>query len=50
MVLALNTVTVFSAIVVALIVVLLLVSLLLWAKAKLTSSGPVQLTLTEKKR
>lgn len=45
MVLALNTVTVGAAIVVALVVVILLVSLLLWAKAKLTSSGPVLLTI-----
>lgn len=49
MVLALNTVTVGAAVVVVLIVVLLLVSLLLWAKAKLTSSGPVMLTINGEK-
>ena len=49
MVLALNTVTVGAAVVVILIVVLLLVSLLLWAKAKLTSSGPVTLKINGEK-
>lgn len=49
MVLALNTLTVGAAVLVGLIVVLLLVSLLLWAKAKLTSSGPVMLTINGEK-
>ena len=49
MVLALNTVTIGAAVVVILIVVLLLVGLLLWAKAKLTSSGPVKLTINGEK-
>jgi len=49
MILALNTVTIGAAVVVILIVVLLLVSLLLWAKAKLTSSGPVKLTINGEK-
>ncbi|MFT6166495.1 MAG: Na+-transporting NADH:ubiquinone oxidoreductase subunit F [Vicingaceae bacterium] len=49
MILALNTVTVGAAIVVSLLVMLLLVSLLLWAKAKLTNSGPVSLTINGEK-
>jgi len=49
MILALNTVTVGAAVVVVLIVMLLLVSLLLWAKAKLTNSGPVSLTINGEK-
>jgi Na+-transporting NADH:ubiquinone oxidoreductase subunit F len=50
MILALNTVTVGAAVAVILIVVLLLVSLLLWAKAKLTTSGPVTLTINGEKK
>ncbi len=50
MVLALNTVTVGAAVAVGLVVVLLLVSLLLWAKAKLTSSGPVALNINGEKQ
>ena len=50
MVLALNTVTVGAAVAVSLVVVLLLVSLLLWAKAKLTNSGPVMLTINGEKQ
>ncbi|MEQ8909469.1 MAG: NADH:ubiquinone reductase (Na(+)-transporting) subunit F [Vicingaceae bacterium] len=50
MVLALNTATVGAAVIVVLIVVLLLVSLLLWAKAKLTSSGPVTLNINGEKQ
>jgi Na+-transporting NADH:ubiquinone oxidoreductase subunit F len=49
MFLAINTTTIFTAIAVAFIVVLLLVSLLLWAKAKLTASGPVKLTINGEK-
>ena len=49
MVLALNTLTVGAAVLVGLVVVLLLVSLLLWAKAKLTSSGPVTLKINGEK-
>ncbi len=49
MILALNTVTVGAAVVVVLLVMLLLVSLLLWAKAKLTNSGPVSLTINGEK-
>ena len=50
MILALNTVTVGAAIVVGLILILLLVSILLWAKAKLTTSGPVLLTINGEKK
>ena len=50
MVLALNTITVGAAVGVSLLVVLLLVSLLLWAKAKLTNSGPVMLTINGEKQ
>ncbi|MDA9313008.1 NADH:ubiquinone reductase (Na(+)-transporting) subunit F [Vicingaceae bacterium] len=49
MILALNTVTVGAAVAVVLSVMLLLVSLLLWAKAKLTNSGPVSLTINGEK-
>ena len=49
MFLAINTTTIFTAIVVVFIVVLLLVSLLLWAKAKLTASGPVKLVINGEK-
>jgi len=49
MILALNTVTVVSAVVVGLAVILILVSLLLWAKAKLTTTGPVTLTINGEK-
>ncbi len=49
MILVLNTATVGLAIVVVLLVMLLLVSLLLWAKAKLTNSGPVSLTINGEK-
>jgi len=49
MFLAINTTTIFTAIAVAFIVVLLLVSLLLWAKAKLTASGPVKLVINGEK-
>ena len=50
MILALSTVTVGAAIAVVLILVLMLVSLLLWAKAKLTSSGPVMLNINGEKQ
>ncbi|MBL4706905.1 MAG: NADH:ubiquinone reductase (Na(+)-transporting) subunit F [Flavobacteriales bacterium] len=50
MMLALNTVTIGAAIVVSLVVMLLLVSLLLWAKAKLTNSGPVMLSINGEKQ
>tara|TARA_B100001109_G_scaffold255337_1_gene257948 strand:+ start:1639 stop:2946 length:1308 start_codon:yes stop_codon:yes gene_type:complete len=50
MVLALNTLTVGAAVAVVLVVVILLVSLLLWAKAKLTSSGPVTLNINGEKQ
>ncbi len=50
MIFALSTVTVGAAIAVILLVVLMLVSLLLWAKAKLTSSGPVILTINGEKK
>ncbi|MAY82901.1 MAG: NADH:ubiquinone reductase (Na(+)-transporting) subunit F [Flavobacteriales bacterium] len=49
MIFALNPITVGAAIAVILIVVILLVSLLLWAKAKLTTSGPVVLTINGEK-
>ncbi len=49
MIFTLSTVTVGAAVAVVLIVVLLLVSLLLWAKAKLTSSGPVMLKINGEK-
>lgn len=49
MILALNSATIGAAVVVVLIVVLLLVMLLLWAKAKLTTSGPVKLTINGEK-
>jgi len=49
MIFALSTVTVGAAVAVILLVVLMLVSLLLWAKAKLTSSGPVVLTINGEK-
>lgn len=49
MIFALNTVTVGAAVAVILIVVIMLVSLLLWAKAKLTTSGPVTLTINGEK-
>lgn len=45
MIYTLSTTTIGAAVAVILIVVLLLVSLLLWAKAKLTSSGPVKLKI-----
>ena len=49
MIFALNPITVGAAIAVILLVVLMLVSLLLWAKAKLTTSGPVTLTINGEK-
>ena len=49
MIIALNTVTIGAAMIVALVVMLLLVSLLLWAKAKLTNSGPVMLSINGEK-
>ena len=49
MFLAINATTIISSIAVVFIVVLLLVSLLLWAKAKLTASGPVKLTINGEK-
>ncbi len=49
MFLAINTTTIIAAIAVIFIVVLLLVSLLLWAKAKLTASGPVKITINGEK-
>lgn len=45
MILALNTATVAAAIAVGLLLILLLVTILLWAKAKLTNSGPVKLSI-----
>lgn len=45
MIFALNTATVTAAIVVGLLLILLLVTILLWAKAKLTNSGPVKLSI-----
>jgi len=45
MIFALNIATVTSAIVVGLLLILLLVAILLWAKAKLTNSGPVKLSI-----
>ena len=45
MIFALNTATVGAAIVVGLLLILLLVTILLWAKAKLTNSGPVKLSI-----
>lgn len=50
MIFALNAITVGAAVTVILLVVLMLVSLLLWAKAKLTSSGPVTLTINGEKK
>lgn len=50
MIFALNTITVGAAVAVILIVSIMLVSLLLWAKAKLTSSGPVILTINGEKK
>ena len=44
-----NIITIIAAIVVFLIVIFLLVSLLLWAKSKLTNSGPVNITLNGEK-
>ena len=38
-----------AAVAVFLVVLLLLVGLLLWAKAKLTSSGPVKITINGEK-
>lgn len=49
MIVLMNNATVVAAIVVFLIVIFLLVALLLWAKAKLTSSGPVTLVINGKK-
>ena len=49
MIFALNVVTIGSAIAVVLVVMIMLVSLLLWAKAKLTTSGPVTLRINGEK-
>ena len=48
-VLLLNSYTVIAAIAVFLVVLLLLVTLLLWAKANLTTSGPVKITINGEK-
>jgi Na+-transporting NADH:ubiquinone oxidoreductase subunit F len=50
MIFALNAITIGAAIAVILLVVIMLVSLLLWAKAKLTTSGPVFLTINGEKK
>ena len=44
-----NIVTIIAAIFASLIIVFLLVSLLLWAKAKLTTSGPVKIMINNEK-
>lgn len=44
-----NTTTIIAAILVFLLIIFLLVSLLLWAKAKLTSSGPVKIVINDEK-
>ena len=44
-----NFLTILAAIVVFLVMIFLLVSILLWAKAKLTTSGPVTINLNSKK-
>ncbi len=49
MLLAISTVTILVAIIVFTIVTLSLVAILLWAKSKLTSSGPVKITINEEK-
>ncbi len=49
MFLAISTATIVVAIIVFTIVTLLLVLLLLWAKSKLTSSGPVKITINHDK-
>src|SRR5690554_2215817 len=49
MVLALSMITVTVAVAAVLLLVILLVSLLLWAKAKLTTTGPVKLTINGEK-
>ena len=49
MIVLINTYTVVGAIAVFMVVLLMLVSLLLWAKAKLTTSGPVKLTINGEK-
>tara|TARA_R110002072_G_scaffold200539_13_gene358279 strand:- start:1038 stop:2348 length:1311 start_codon:yes stop_codon:yes gene_type:complete len=50
MILAINTLTIGAAVAVALVLIFLLVSILLWAKAKLTTSGPVTLTINGEKK
>lgn len=49
MLLAINTATIVVAIIVFTFVTLSLVAILLWAKSKLTSSGPVKITINEEK-
>ncbi|MCW8896675.1 MAG: NADH:ubiquinone reductase (Na(+)-transporting) subunit F [Flavobacteriales bacterium] len=49
MFLAISTATIIVAVIVFTIVTLLLVLLLLWAKSKLTSSGPVKITINHDK-
>lgn len=44
-----NVITIIAAIVVFLVITFLLVSLLLWAKARLTTSGPVKITINNEK-
>ena len=44
-----NTTTIIAAIVVFLVIIFLLVALLLWAKAKLTTSGPVTIKINGEK-
>lgn len=44
-----NIITIIAAILAFLIIVFLLVSLLLWAKAKLTTSGPVKIMINKEK-
>ena len=49
MFLAISTATIIVAVIVFTIVTLLLVLLLLWAKSRLTSSGPVKITINHDK-
>lgn len=50
MLLAISTSTIIASIVVFLLIILLLVSMLLWAKSKLTASGPVTITINGEKK
>lgn len=49
MIFLINTTTIIAAVAVIFVIVLLLVSLLLWAKAKLTTSGPVKIKINGEK-